>query len=75
MEDVAGLTFLSVLQENILLIIFQVCIIAAAYFLKRQPNAPAALQPLIYGFCFLIISKFFFLIRVVNDNILPQLKY
>lgn len=70
MEDVAGLTFLSVLQENILLIIFQVCIIAAAYFLKRQPNAPAALQPLIYGFCFLIISKFFFLIRVVNDNIL-----
>ena len=70
MEDIGNSAFLVIFQKNIFLIVFQCFIVAAAWFFKRQPNAPRGLDMLMFGFCFLIAYKIFFLARAAYDSIL-----
>ncbi len=70
MEDVFNLNFADSLKSMIILILFQCCVVGSACFLKRQQEIAKAMQPLICGLCFLILSEIFFIARTLNEHII-----
>ena len=66
--EATGLTFMASLTGEIILAVFQLFVIAALFFMKKQPGAPEALRPLTFGFIFMLVAKGFYFARMFNND-------